>query len=523
MPKRKFSNFTDNSKTRNVPFRGIRILIALLLIVIIVTIIGAFIFLRVFRADLLVAAPQQYVAMSLADLQATTLTITTISTTMVCAIVSILIFYRELKIEKSNIKIEKSIHELSMLRDNTDALMELFYLQSLQSQYLYERPYERIIEIGESILSNEISPDTYSYHCLYAINGYLEKQIGDGQYTTDDKVSVVDLIIKFAKKIAEEPSLSETQKSLAYIQLSNSYFKRFRTLYLLKHTAESLTDLDHAIKYLKLIDDKAMSKSIVTLATLIYYWRFMVYNHRYIYTSIPTLQRENLKEQLYCLKEAESYLREESESDGIYANLRGCIQFGYAKYYDTIDEGANADTSLGNAEKIFKDLYVQDNEYWAALINQVDIIIYKIECCLNITHPCLLSQTMLNITDAMIQEISTHIDNAKKIFDIIKNKNINYYYKLADVLTYEYIVKTKKRDCEDQKSCIAELNKIATAIENNLDSANNLEANTLMVLCRRRSFFELIGEKQKADDVNHFIKKVDQENGQYWERLTEEI
>lgn len=215
--------------------------------------------------------------------------------------------------------------------------------------------------------------------------------------------------------------------------------------------------------------------------------------------------------------------REESESDGIYANLRGCIQFGYAKYYDNIDEGANADTSLENAKKIFEDLYAQDNEYWAALINQVDIIIYKIERCLNITHPCLLSQAMLNITDAKIREISTYIGNAKTIFNMIKNKNINYYYKLADVLTYEYIVKTKKRDCEDQESCIAELKKIATAIEKNLDLANNLEANTLMVLCRRRAFFELIGEKQKADEVNHFIKKVDRENGQYWEMLIEEM
>ena len=422
MLNRKPNNFTDNSKTKNVPFRGIRILIALLLIVIIVTIIGAFMFLKVFREDLLVAAPQQYVAMSLADLQATTLTITTISTAMVCAIVSILIFYRELKIEKSNIKIEKSIHELSMLRDNTDALMELFYLQSLQSRYLYERPYERIIEIGESILSNEISPDTYSYHCLYAINGYLEKQLGDGQYTTDDKVSVVDLIIKFARKIAEEPSLSEKQKSLAYIQLSNSYFKRFRTLYLFKHTAESLTDLDYAIKYLKLIDDKVMGKSIVTLAALIYYWRFMVYQHRYVYISTRKLQRENLKEQLYCLKEADGYLREESKSDGICTNLRGCVQFGYAKYYNAIGDVGKADTALEKAENIFKNLYAQDNGYWSALINQVDIITYRIERCLNITHPCLLSQTMLNITDAKIQEISTHIDNAKKIFAIIKNK-----------------------------------------------------------------------------------------------------
>lgn len=451
----------------------------------------------------------------LMNMQAATLAVSAISVALVTCIISILLFFREKKLElndkkteENNIKIEKMMIEVEQQKN---LLSDLLFWQTNNSKYMLGMQIEAVKKIGDSIILKDTVHDRYQY--LLIICSILENQILKVSET--EQIDFCQSISKYSKAILDNEALKKQEKYLAIFYYVNAKYRIFRLTDLKMFGNDVESPLESVKEYIEKFKtsftdfDEHMSSVDLNLFGLIYYWdaahklnNYESYNHTEIL--------ENLKTSQQYLISANT----KNKSNIHILNSLGCCYIGFAKYYDFIEK--NYDMTLrflNKAEDVFKSIINIEPTYEMSYINLADICCKKIKTLIGAySYDYMLNQHIKKVTKKQEQTIINLIAEGKNY--IAKAEQIgkvlfNVYYRQAELNVFEIFIATiRKKECS----------KLIEDCENTLKKSLDLKR-TLQALTIKRQLYSLIGNSKDEDNTNYEIMAVNKENAEKWIEL----
>lgn len=493
----------------NYPFWGVFLAIFLVIVFLILVTFGLF---YILNTGIITHTEDVEILM---NMQAATLAVSAISVALVTCIISILLFFREKKLEfndkkteENNIKIEKMMIEVEQQKN---LLSDLLFWQTNNSKYMLGMQIEAVKKIGDSIISKDIVPDRYQY--LLIICSLLENQIL--KVSENEQIDFCQYISKYSKAILDNEALKKQEKYLAIFYYVNAKYRIFRLTDLkmfgndVESPLESVKDYIEKFKTSFTDFDEHMSSVDLNLFGLIYYWdaahklnNYENYNHTEILENLTISQQ-------YLIS-----ANTKNKSNIHILNSLGCCYIGFAKYYDFI--GNNYDMTLrflNKAEDVFKSIINIDPTYEMSYINLADICCKKIKNSIGVySYDYILNQHIKKVTKKQEQDIIKLIEEGKNY--IAKAEQIgkvlfNVYYRQAELNVFEIFISTiLKKDCTKLiEDCESALNK-------SLDLKPTLQALTI-----KRQLYSLTGNSKDEDVTNLKIMEVNKENALKWQEL----
>ncbi len=496
------------SKIIHYPFWGVFIAIFLVITFLIIVTVGLF---YILNQGINTSSCETL----LLDMQASTLAISAISVTLVTSIISILLFFREKKLElnnkkteENNVIIEKMIEEVE---EQKKLLSDLLFWQTNDSKYMLGIQIEAIKKIGDSIILKDTVEDRYQY--LLIICSILENQILTVSET--EQSVFCEAISKYSKAILDNENLKKKEKYIAVFYYVNAKYREFRLTDINSFRNEVESPLESVKEYIEdfktsfISFDEHMSSVDLNLFGLIYYWDA---SHK-----LNNYKNVNSQEILDNLNTAEKYLKSantKNKSNIHILNSLGCCYIVFAKYYDFIKHDNDKILYyLRKAEDIFKTIISKDPTYEMSYINLTDICCKKIKCIIGVySYDYILKKQLKKVSYTQTKKIITLIKEGRKYIEKAEKTGkvlFNVYYRNAELYLFEiFVLMARKNEYSDQFKYCEEL----------LDKSYNLKP-TLQALTIKRQLYSLTNIKNLENDINKEIMKVNKENALKWQEL----
>jgi len=433
-------------------------------------------------------------------MQAATLAIAALSIALVTAIISILSYFRERRIEITRKELEDATAQVEEANGLVRVLTNMTSVILLESKNI-SLYYDTI----ESYISDdEKSDDKTAKLAMLSVAADIANSNRDRKKI----ISVYQLMVQNAKEIIKDKTISVYERELAYIELLVAYYN----IAIEKAKVEpdaARADLEEALKYVK------SAASINPQDSFGYFHEYIGLIYLWYSFTVPADQK---RAYLTSAIENFTFAIERNENKASFYNDRAVA------YIQRLD--AFHDLSVvGKAQNDLKKVKKLDHSFSLAYLNCGDLIIKQLQAKLGIVqYPFIMSSLYLqSYEEKDLTQMMNSVDQAIEEYKEAEKFNPSYpnnFYKRGEAITYKILllhISNKGRPyTTDQRKQIRDLE---TSAFNQFLKSMAQDEELLGCMYCTRNFYELTNQLEKAKEINAEIKRVKKENAIRWEEL----
>lgn len=435
------------------------------------------------------------VSITIANMQATTLAISTLVVTMASIIIAILTLFRERKTELNNKEIEKSLSQLAKADAELQALSSIISIQ-----FIDERQRECYHDaIQHYLMEIESSKDDYLCNRFRVTRLSVMNGMAQIQKNPADQLEIYQNIVNTAEEVISNRSATLLDKRFSFLEILHALYQIIK-LKIDKSPKSANTDIDKAIKYLRKVSSFDDSYGhIANTKGLIHLW-----------SGIAKIRMGEEEEAPQCHKDAigffEKAIKSFNEALTINPNRTEFLNHKSVALQQLYDISPNKELNIKLKETLNL-ICERDPQYGKGQLNLASYEIRELrkKLCLQplSEYPdyseeiepkydfCELYQYALGAKEKLIK--------AKQLCPTM----INCYYKMGELLTLIIVMKK-----QNNINAVKEIEEAEQAF----DRAEQMNADHLSYLYCKYAFLML--EENKREDAEKIKRKIEEQKSQ---------
>ena len=418
--------------------------------------------------------------LSIFDMQANTLAISTLVVTIASIVLTILSLYKDRKAEINSQKLEESREQIQQAEEaikNLSNIVSLTFVHDNQRECYYDA-------VNELINLNSVNKSSFYNHFRIAqislINNVIAKKEEDINLTSE-----YDRIIKIAEQIINSDTVSELDSQFAYLEALHALYRKIKNG-VQKNMEGVQDDITKAFSYLKKVNRTLGDDTfghISNLSALTHFWSGMY-----------KIRHGELSEGERLFKTARLEIDEalEKNKDKIeFLNHKAVI---LQQTYDLTQEEALYEELIA----IYMNIMNRKTRYFKAYLNFASALIRSVKKMAGMgmldQYPDFRVIEAIESTDCdrMLRMLKYAKKTLMQSIEIAP-RFINNYYKLGEAVTVQYAIqKYGKFEVEDE-------NKLINEAQDAFLKAKKISTESIPCKLCECAFYKTIGDTTQAN------------------------
>lgn len=428
--------------------------------------------------------------MELLDMQATTLTITSLVVTLASIIIAILTIYRDRRNEYNQSIIDESLRKLNAAEKTIRGISNIIAIQFVGESHR-ECYYDTIKQYIEEARDDE--DDAFYNHFRMALISITD-YIANDKHHTAKSTADYDLIIKTADEIIKSNKNDKLDLRFAYLECLHALYQKIKFV-IQNNPKDAEEDINKAMRYLKCVaatvDDTF--GHIANLYTLITLW-----------SGIAKARIHETKEARKLLERSLGYSDEAIEKNHEKVEFLNHRVVICHQLYEISNENKYLETAYELYEKI---IYL-DEYYYKGYLNYAGTILLEVRNKMGLQSPSKYpdySTYMPVLSNDNYDEILNRINDAVSLLDKalkIAPTFVNCHYKYGEALTLKILLmKILKRQGTGTETLINQVE----LCKKRFMRAHEISRDVLGCLYDEYVFLKLIKDDKSAQGIKDRI------------------
>lgn len=429
------------------------------------------------------------VEITLADMQANTLTICAIVLTITTIIISLLMLYKERKSEINERRIDENIKEIE---DAEEAIKKLSNIVSMT--FVGEKQRECYYDAVNQIIESNRENSPFYNHFLIAkmsmISNYVDSR--------DDEInlnSVYTQLIATADEILSRDDVTEIDSQFAYLEALHALYLKIKNSVQTNSKTEE-EDIDKAFRYLNRVSGISSDTfgHINNLAGLTYLW-----------VGMAQVRKERIDEGKRNIEHSLAHLNLAIEKNREKIEFHNHKAVALQQLYDlTTDEALNMELM-----KTYEYILSIRPTYAKANLNYAGTILRNVkrEMKLPMLDRFPDFRKYIQIPEVDYSKLLNQLDIAKEKLYIAQREApyfVNNYYKMSEVITVQLVIYSLQHGTPMPGQIV----KLVLEAKNCFEKANEISKQSIPCMLCECAFRRFIGEDPIADEIEEKARKA---------------